>query len=61
MFLSVDVVMRLTSGDSCRANLSVAPGRQVGKTEMSGAAGCYEKLSAGGRPTIEPHHSDAKS
>ena len=50
MFLSVDVVMRLTSGDSCRANLSVAPGRQVGKTEMSGAAGCYGKLSAGGGP-----------
>ena len=36
MFFSVDMVMRLTSGDSCRANLSVAPGRQVGKTEMSG-------------------------
>jgi hypothetical protein len=61
MFFSVDMVMRLTSGDSCRANLSVAPGRQVGKTEMSGAEGCYGKLSAGGRPTTESHHSDAKS
>ena len=50
MFFSVDMVMRLTSGDSCRANLSVAPGRQVGKTEMSGAAVCYGKLSAGGGP-----------
>ena len=39
MFFSVDMVMRLTSGDSCRANLSVAPGPQVGKTEMSGGSG----------------------
>ena len=45
MFFSVDMVMRLTSGDSCRANLSVAPGRQVGKTEMSvGKDGCYGKV-----------------
>ena len=39
MAFPVDVFMPLTAGDSCRANLSVAPGPQVGKTEMSGGSG----------------------